>query len=634
MDSVNSDKTILRLMAEKYPTKESIYEKLIYLQARLHLPKGVEHFMSDLHGEYDLFFHIINNCSGVIREKVDYVFGVRLTDEEKAEFCTLIYYPREKIEQLTERGLATPSWYRKNISQLLELVRLMACKYPYFKVRSFIPDSYETIISELINTRPETDEAQFIYHKKLLETITEIDSGTDFICAFATLIKRLAVERLHIVGDFFDRGERPDSILDLLMEAPSVDIQWGNHDVLWMGAALGCEACIAAVVRNSLAYGNMDVLERGYGISLRSLTVAASRLYPEEGVIAAAQRMITLMLFKLEGALIARNPDFCMDSRRLLHRINFEEQTVTLADGTTHKLKNMPLTAEEMADPYALTPTEREIINDLKSFFTESHALRRHIDYLYRQGGMYTCYNGNLLFHSSLPLNEDGSFKIITMDGHEYSGRAYFDYADQMARQAYLTRSQAGLDFMYFLWCGLLSPTAGREFHTFERAYVEDESTWHEPADPYFTLIDREEIADAILREFSLSPERGHIINGHVPVRVKKGESPIKSGGKAIVIDGGFSTPYHDKTGISGYTLVYNSRELRLLQHQKIANVRTALSENRDIESVADTVALQSRKSTIADTDHGKEIQDEINSLYRLLNAYQTGLIQPRGAGR
>ena len=622
---------VMRLLAEKYPTKEAVYEQLIYLQSRLSLPKGIEHFMSDLHGEYASFFHILNNCSGVIREKVDYVFGERLSAEEKAEFCTLIYYPKEKIEQITNAHKNTPEWYRQNLSQLLELSKLMSYKYPASKVYGFIPKRYESVIVELMNTRPEADNAQFIYHKRLLNTIVQIDSGADFIEAFTVLIKRLAVDRLHIVGDFFDRGNRPDAILNLLMKHPSVDIQWGNHDVLWMGAALGNETCIAAVVRNSLRYNNTDVLERGYGISLRPLTTFASRIYPDASPIKAAEKAITMMMFKLEGQLIRRHPEYQMDSRLLLDKIDFRSSHAVLGDGKRYELESAYFpTIDEDADPYELTEKEAAIIADLKSYFEESAVLQRHVEYLYQKGSLYTRYNGNLLFHGCVLLNEDGTMRSVNYRGQELRGRGWFDYCDRMAREAYLHHSQEAVDFMYFLWCGRLSPVSGREFKTFERAFITDESTWKEPSDPYFKYINSEETCAMVLQEFGLDAKRGHIINGHVPVKVKKGETPVKAGGKAIIIDGGFCKAYHSKTGISGYTLISNSRGLRLLQHQKIADVREALKENQDIESVSETVELQACRTTLGDTDEGKLIQDEITDLYNLLLAYQNGLIKPQ----
>ena len=526
---------LLKLLAEKYPTKESIYEKIIHMQSQLALPKGTEHFMSDIHGEYDAFFHIINNCSGIIREKVDHVFNLRLTSDERAELCTLIYYPREKLEQIAANNRNTPEWYLKTISQLLELSKFMSYKYAASKVRKCIPHRYESAIVELMSTRPETDEAQYIYHRKLLNTIVDIDSGADFINAFSILIKRLAVAHLHFVGDFFDRGARPDSILNLLMRQPSVDIQWGNHDMLWIGAALGSEVCIAGVIRNSLHYGNTDVLERGYGISLRPLSSFANKMYPDSEPIKSLEKAITIIMFKLEGQLIKRNPCFQMNNRLLLDKIDFKHNKITI-DGKDYALntEQFPTIDKDDKNVYKLTTDESQIISDLKSYFQESAALQKHVDYLYQKGSIYTLYNGNLLFHACVPLNDDGSFREFTFDGQTYSGKSYFDYSEQRARQAYINREHYGLDFMYFLWCGRISVTAGREMKTFERTFINDESAWQEVSDPYFKLIDNENVCINILQEFGLDAEHGHIINGHVPVQVRKGEKPIKAGGKAL----------------------------------------------------------------------------------------------------
>ncbi len=621
---------ILRLLADKYPTREAVYEKLIYLQSQQSLPKGIEHFMSDLHGEYASFFHILNNCSGVIKEKVDYVFGARLTDEEKADFCTLIYYPKEKIERMHSERRDTPEWYRRNLARLLELAKLMSYKYPSAKVRGFVPEQYESVIVELMNTRPEADTAQFVYYKRMLNMIVQIDSGAGFIEAFTVLVKQLAVDRLHIVGDFFDRGKRPDAILDMLMEYHDIDIQWGNHDVLWMGAACGSEVCIAGVVRNSLRYQNTDVLERGYGISLRPLSLYAAHIYPDENPLKASEKAITMMMFKLEGQVIQRNPDFHMEGRLLLDKIDYMSCCVNL-QGKRYELENAYFPTIDPTDPYMLTEEEQQIIEDLKSYFTESESLQRHVDFLYKKGRLYTCCNENLLFHGCVPMEEDGSFKVLTFSGRSYAGRAYFDFADRCARHAYCYGDASSLDFMWFLWCGRESPLSGREFKTFERAMLSDESTWKEPSDAYFRLIDEEETCEAVLQEFGLNPKRGHIINGHVPVKVRKGESPVKAGGRAIVIDGGFCRAYHKKTGIAGYTLISNSRGLRLLEHQAVADVRLALKENKDIESVSETIELQNCRTTVADTDEGKAIQEEITDLYNLLLAYQNGMLEAEG---
>ena len=606
-----------------------MYSNLIHLQASLSLPKGVEHFLSDLHGEYELFYHIFNNCSGVIKEKVDYVFGARLTDEEKAEFCTLIYYPKEKIQQVVEERANTPDWYRENLARLLEVTKLMSYKYPLAKVRSFIPKSYRTVITELLNTHPEADHAQFIYHKRLLNMIVQVDGASDFIIALTMLIKRLAVDHMHIVGDFFDRGNRPDAILDMVMNYPSIDIQWGNHDVMWMGAACGSDVCIAGVVRNSLRYNNTAVLEKGYAISLRPLSLFAHRIYPDESPLKASEKAMSIIMFKLEGQLIKRNPDFQMDNRLMLDHIDYNASCFRM-NRKRYELSSAYFPTIDPKHPYELTDEEKNIMSDLKSFFTESENLRRHVDFLYKHGSVYTCFNGNLLFHGCVPLNEDGSFAEITFDGKKYKGRAYLDFVDQLARKAQSGKDQRALDFMWFLWSGKLSPISGREFRTFERMFLEDESTWKEPSDPYYKLINREEVCEHILEEFGLDPEEGHIINGHVPVKVKKGETPVKANGKAIVIDGGFCRAYHNKTGISGYTLISNSRGLRLLEHQTVADVKEALKNNKDIESVSETVELQSKNTSVGETDEGRIIQEEITDLYNLLTAYQNGTLKPK----
>lgn len=618
----------LRLLAGKYPSKESVYANLIHLQASLSLPKAVEHFVSDLHGEYELFYHILNNCSGVIKEKVDYVFGARLTDEEKAEFCTLIYYPMEKIQQIRAERRNTPEWYKEQLSRMLEVAKLMSYKYPLAKVRSFVPKSYRTVITELFNTHPEADKAQFLYQKKLLNMIVQVHASADFIMALTKLIKRLAVGHLHIVGDFFDRGNRPDAILDMLSDYHSLDIQWGNHDILWMGASYGSEVCIAGVVRNSLRYKNTEVLEKGYAISLRPLTTMAHRMYPDESPLKASEKAISMIMFKLEGQLIMRNPDFHMDSRLQLQNVDYNSSFYRL-NGKRYELSSAYFPTVDPLHPYELTEIEQQIIHDLKSFFVDSQRLRQHVDFIYKKGSVYTCCNQNLLFHGCVPLNPDGSFKELVFEDKVYKGKAYMDYCDKMARKAQGGNDQRALDFMWFLWNGLLSPISGREFTTFERMYLEDESTWKEPSDPYYTLIDREEICEQILEEFGLDPEEGHIINGHVPVKVAKGETPIKANGKALCIDGGFCRAYHKKTGISGYTLVFNSRGLRLLEHQNVADVREALRHNKDIESVNRTIELQSKVSNVGDTDEGKIIQEEITDLYSLLLAYQNGTIKP-----
>ena len=622
--SVRQEK-YLRLLSEKYPTPEAVSERLIHLSSRLTLPKEIEHFLSDLHGEYGTFSHILNNCSGVIREKVAYVFGARMSEEEQAEFCTLLYYPPEKLESLENEGRIVPNWYEETMAKLLELAKVMSYKYPLAEISGMIPKAFASVIVELMNTRPEADPAQFEYHKRLLASIVEVGSAPAFIRVFSELIKRLAVGRIHIVGDFFDRGSRPDAILDDVLDYPSLDIQWGNHDILWMGAACGSDACIANVVRNNLRYNNTEVLENGYGIGLRSLTLWASRQYPDEAPIKAAERAISIIMFKLEGKIIHRHPEFDMDSRVLLEAVDYENGTVRI-DGRDYAMNQRVFPTIDPKDPLKLSPEEEEIVNELRASFLASEPLRRHVEFLYRKGSVYTRCNGNLLFHACVPMNEDGSFTKVTVGGGDYSGRAYFDFVDEAARRAWAGRDKILLDYMWYFWCGRESVFSGREFKTFERMFVDDESTWDEPDDPYFQFINDPEACERVLSEFGLDASRGHIINGHVPV--KKGESPVKSGGKAIVIDGGFCHAYHKKTGISGFTLISNSRGLRLLAHQHVADVRTALRENRDIESVSETVELQSYHLTVADTDEGAAMREEMEDLKALLMAYHNGTIQ------
>jgi len=617
----------LYLLSEKYPNRQSVVTELIRLKAILNLARPTEHFMSDLHGEYESFFHILNNCSGVIKEKVDYLFSEEMSTSQKAEFCTLIYYPKEKILNLKKQKLITTQWYSQNLIYLLRLSRLMSYKYPQSELKNLLPKGYETIILELLTARPNDDTFQEVYFNTILNTLININSGTDFIIAFTKFIKKLAVAHLHIVGDIYDRGQRPDSIIDMLRQHHSVDIQWGNHDILWMGAMCGNEACIATVVRNCLSYNNTAVLEKGYAISLRSLSSLASKLYPNKTLLIAMQRTISIILFKLEGQLIKRNPDFQMDSRLLLDKIDYTSKHIKI-NNISYPIKSPSFPTINPQNPYELSLEEAEVLSDIKSAFLDSVRLRKHIDFLYQKGSVYKAYNNNLLYHGCIPLNDDGSFMRIHLNNKYYSGKNYLDFVDKTIRQAYLgLYEQKNIDLMYYFWCGRYSPFSGREFKTFERMFIEDTDTWIEPSDAYYKYCNDEKICDMILEEFSLKTKRGHIINGHVPVKVKEGESPVKANGKLIIIDGGFCRAYHKKTGIAGYTLISNSRGLRLLEHQSCANIKESLKANQDIESVSCTLELQNYHSSTADTDLGEEIQCQINDIYHLMLAYQNGLV-------
>lgn len=627
MDKNKQKYKYLYLLSEKYPNRQSVVTELIRLKAILNLARPTEHFMSDLHGEYESFFHILNNCSGVIKEKVDYLFSEEMSTSQKAEFCTLIYYPKEKILNLKKQKLITTQWYSQNLIYLLRLSRLMSYKYPQSELKNLLPKGYETIILELLTARPNDDTFQEVYFNTILNTLININSGTDFIIAFTKFIKKLAVAHLHIVGDIYDRGQRPDSIIDMLRQHHSVDIQWGNHDILWMGAMCGNEACIATVVRNCLSYNNTAVLEKGYAISLRSLSSLASKLYPDKTLLVAMQRTISIILFKLEGQLIKRNPDFQMDSRLLLDKIDYTSKHIKI-NNISYPIKSPSFPTINPQNPYELSLEEAEVLSDIKSAFLDSVRLRKHIDFLYQKGSVYKAYNNNLLYHGCIPLNDDGSFMRIHLNNKYYSGKNYLDFVDKTIRQAYLgLYEQKNIDLMYYFWCGRYSPFSGREFKTFERMFIEDTDTWIEPSDAYYKYCNDEKICDMILEEFSLKTKRGHIINGHVPVKVKEGESPVKANGKLIIIDGGFCKAYHKKTGIAGYTLISNSRGLRLLEHQSCANIKESLKANQDIESVSCTLELQNYHSSTADTDLGEEIQCQINDIYHLMLAYQNGLI-------
>ncbi len=629
-ESYGSNARYLRLLAEKYPTIQDVCTEIINYEAILNLPKGTEHFMSDLHGEYEAFFHILNNCSGVIKEKAELLFSDSLSSEEISDLCTLIYYPSDKIRLIKASGRATPEWYLFMLKHLIELSKYLSSKYTRTTVRKAMPEAYAYIMDELLHAQPDEDNNQVRYHNKIIETLIQLDNGDDFIKALAKLIKRLSVDRLHIVGDIFDRGARPDTILDMLMDYHSLDIEWGNHDILWMGAASGSEACVATVVRNSLSYNNMDVLEKGYGISLRPLTIFAEHTYGSiEDLTEASKVAISIILFKLEGHIIKRHPDYNMNKRILLERIDLKNKTVNI-DGKDYELNDIPLVTIDPDDPLRLTREEQEVIDGLVAAFRESERLHKHIQFLYDKGGIYKVYNGNLLYHGCIPLDDDGNFNRVALDGRIYWGKLYMDYADHTARIAYVKKDRYALDFMWYLWTGNKSPLCGRVIKTFERMMLKDKETWKEPMDNYYTYYRNEAVCSMILREFGLFEPTSHIINGHTPVKVIKGESPIKGGGKLIIIDGGFCHAYQKTTGIAGYTLIFNSHGLRLKSHHPFKSRESAVSENTDIVSESVRLETINHRVMIGDTDRGRKIKQEIADLTELLNAYRSGIIVPK----
>lgn len=654
-DRVRENLKFLTLLAQEYPNIASACSEIINLQAILRLPKGTEHFMSDLHGEAEAFTHIMNNASGVIKEKVDRVLGDTVSPEERAEFATLIYYPVRKLERLKQKQKNLEAWYRQTLYRLIDVCRVVSSKNTRSYVRQHLPKNYAYILDELLHAHFE-DHDKERYYDQILTSIIDIGRADDFIEALCELIKRLAVYKLHILGDLFDRGPRPDRILEQLMAHHSVDIQWGNHDVVWMGAAAGSQICIATVIRTSLAYNNMEALEDGYGINLRPLTLFAESAYRDCDVhhfypktdesrgpyqrselarVARMHKAIAVILFKLECAVIDRNPDFEMEGRDFLRQIDYQTWTV-LVDGRRYPMQDDDLPTVDPQDPARLTAEEKEVMDALCRSFSESERLQRHVRFLYAKGGVYHIENGNLLFHGAVPMAESGSFLVETFEHHGYAGRELMDYCDARARRAYFApegsaERQTGGDFLWYLWCGKLSPLYGRDKMTiFERLFVADPATHQEKSNPYYRFINDSSMDRAILVEFGLDPARGHIVNGHVPVKVLQGENPIKGSGQMIRIDGGFCRAYHEKTGLAGYTMVYSSRGLSLRAHQPFESTEKAIRENLDILSSVDVFETNERRMLVQDTDEGEELAERVGDLKLLVEAYRMGLVKEK----
>lgn len=621
----------LSLLSEKFPTQQAVFTEIINLQAILNLPKGTEHFMSDLHGEYEAFMHILNNCSGVVREHVDLIFADDLTEDEKGDLCTLIYYPHEKIALVHAERRDTPSWYKTMLDELIMVARRLSSRYTRSKVRKSIPHEFAYIIDELLHTHPDENSYRVRYHERIIDSILETNATEDFISSLAELIKRLAVDHIHLVGDIYDRGGGAAKIMDRLLHCTHqrLDIQWGNHDLLWMGAAAGDEACVVSVLRNNLRYGNFEILENDYGISLRELVAFADSTYTPGERITPLVKAVNVLLFKLEGQIIRRHPEFDMEGRLLLDKIDLESGTIELEDGTW-PLMTRDFPTVDPRDPYALTSEEQRIVDKLVAEFTGSGHLRSHVDFLFKHGSMYLVRNGNLLFHGCVPMNEDGTFAGMNCEGTWRCGRDYLDFCDRIARRAWRDHDREALDWLWYLWIGFRSPASGRYVKTFERSYIEDQSTWREPMDPYFTLTHEVVACETVMREFGVNPEHGHIINGHTPVKTGNGEKPIRAQGKLLVIDGGFCRAYHPKTGIAGYTLISSSRGMRLKAHEAFRSVEEAITRNADIQSETDHFASSSRSIMVSDTDTGAEIRDQIRDLRMLLDAYRSGALDER----
>ena len=643
----------LRLLAKQYPTVQEAGTEITNLRMILNLPKGTEHFLSDIHGEYEAFLHIVNSCSGEVKKKLDELFGETLSQQERDELATLIYYPSAKIAMVSDAVEDMEGWYRTQLDKLVQLCRHVSLKYTRNKVRAAMPMGFEGIIDELLHTQAGEAEKREQY-ENIIDTVIDIGQAGDVLEAICHCIKRLTVDHLHIVGDIFDRGPRADIVMDCLMNCHSVDIQWGNHDILWMGAASGSRTLVATVLSNSIHYNNLDVIETGYGISLRPLSIFANEVYKdcdthcfqvkltgsdagqytEKDKLLSARmyKAITVILFKLEGQKLLRRPEFKMDDRLLLDKIDYEKKTVRI-DGVDYPMEDCDFPTVDPSNPYALTAEEKQVIDQLTDSFRHSEKLQKHIRFLFAKGGLYKVHNGNLLFHGCIPMTEDGKLMTFCIGGQERSGREFLDYAEKASRKAYYDKRgtperQFGLDFMWWLWAGRNSPIFGRDrMTTFERRFIKDEATWTEKKNPYYTFYNDSAVCEMLLQEFGLTGAHSHIINGHVPVKAKKGESPIKGGGKLIVIDGGFCKAYQATSGIAGYTLIYNSRGMRIVSHQPFAGRKDAITFNHDIANDSQIFETMESRVKIAQTDQGRELQQRVDDLLRLLQAYRAGAV-------
>jgi len=644
----------LQLLARQYPTVQAASTEIIRLRTILGLPKGTEHFMSDIHGEYDAFLHILNSCSGEVREKIREVFSTTLSQKDCNELATLIYYPKDKLTLIADSEEDLDEWYRITLHRLVQVCRFVSIKHTRNKVRSYMDREYREIIDELIHLRDE-DGSKRLQFENLIRSIIEVGQAADVIEALCKVIKALTCDQLHIVGDIFDRGPRADIVMDSLMNCRNVDIQWGNHDILWMGAASGSRTLVATVLSNSIHYNNLDVIETGYGISLRPLSIFANEVYKdcdlscftvkltgdaasqytEKDKLLSARmyKAITIILFKLEGQKLLRRPEFGMSDRLLLDRIDYTNKTIDIG-GKVYPLRECDFPTIDPHDPYRLTEDESAVIDRLTDSFRHSEKLQRHVRFLYSKGGLYKVHNGNLLFHGCIPMTEEGKLMTFTIGGKERSGREFLDYAEKTARMAYYTKRGTpervfGNDFLWWLWAGRNSPIFGRDrMTTFERRFIADETTWTEPKNPYYTFYHDPAVCEALLQEFGLGGVHCHIVNGHVPVRAKKGESPIKGGGKLIVIDGGFSKAYQPTSGIAGYTLIFSSRYFRIVSHQPFAGKYDALHKNDDIASDDHVFERIETRMKVADTDEGRALQAQVDDLMALLDAYRSGLIK------
>jgi fructose-1,6-bisphosphatase-3 len=642
-----SDLPFLRLLSEKFPTIAAASAEIINLQAILNLPKGTEHFLSDIHGEYDSFQHVIKNASGVIKGKIKSLFEITLTSQEREELTFLIYYPEEILQIKRNENKNLNDWYAVTLFRLIQLCRESASKYTRSKVRKALPKEFAYIIDELLN---EQGENKHEYYNQIIKTIIELRRAESFIIEISKIIQRFSVDHLHILGDIFDRGSSPHLIMDLLEKHHSFDIQWGNHDILWMGAGAGSLACITNLLRISFRYGNIDTIEDGYGINLRPLWKFALDTYKDDPCLefmpkennesenannlAKISKAVAILQFKLEAELIKRRPAFDMEDRLLLEKIDYTKGRVVI-DGNEYELSSCNFPTIDPENPNKLSPEEKHIVKQLKETFITNEKLQRHIQLLLAKGSLYKTHNNNLLFHGCILLNEDGSLKKLPVQGKEYTGKKLMDKFDRIVRQGCMSKDivakKYGEDIMWYLWSGVDSPLFGKKkMATFERLFIKDKETHVEEKNPYYEFRNDEKTCKMLLEEFGLNPEKSHIFNGHVPVKTAKGESPVKANGRLIVIDGGFSRAYQKVTGIAGYTLIANSHGLTLTAHQPFVSKDEAINKRIDIDSQRSILETSHERIRVKDTDTGSILKQQITDLKKLLYAYSHGDVKEK----
>ena len=647
---METDLRYLKSLANQYPTVAAAATEIINLQAILSLPKGTEHFITDIHGEYDQFQHVIRNGSGAIKRKIEEEFGNAISAGEKKAIATLIYYPEQKLEQVLKTEENMEDWYKVSLYRLIRICKSASSKYTRSKVRKALPKDFAYVIEELLTGRPDVSD-QEAYYNEIIRSVIRTGRAPELVIAFCNLIRRLVVDHLHVVGDIFDRGPYPNLIMDTLMQHHSVDIQWGNHDIYWMGAAAGSRPCICNAIRISAKYGNLNLLEDGYGINLVPLARLAMSRYDKDPCTCfkldyredeydvrdamldeKMHKAITVIQFKLEGQVIMKHPEFLMDDRLLLDKIDYEKKTV-MAYGKEYPMNDTDFPTIDPKNPYALTPDEEQVMERIRQAFLKCEKLQKHVRFLYSNGGLYKVYNSNLLYHGCMPMDAEGNFLSVDVDGKDYQGKQLYDILDNYARKGYYAKNdpaemRKAQDYIWYIWTGPNSPVFGKDkMTTFERYFIEDKETHKETKNAYYSLLDHEDILNKILDEFELDTRKSHIVNGHVPVELKKGESPIKCDGKLLIIDGGFSKAYQSKTGIAGYTLVANSHGMRLVAHEPFESMEAAVLHESDIFSDSTVIEVAPVRIRVSDTDIGRELKDQIKQLELLLQAYRDGII-------